>query len=110
VSALDPAFVAQLLEDLTEPELRLVAESFGRDLDSLTAAMETAARAGDRDGFARHAHRLAGAAGAVGAAALDQRLRALCAAPPGTELRAAVAEIRRLGQAAGAALAGLAQG
>lgn len=77
VSALDPDFVAQLVEDLEPEELRLIVQTFGRDLERLMAALEQAAKAGDHVGFGRRAHTLAGAAGAVGARPLQSMARRL---------------------------------
>lgn len=77
VSALDPEFVALLVEDLEPEELRLVLQTFGRDLERLMAALAEAAAVADHAGFGRAAHTLAGAAGAVGAHPLQRMARRL---------------------------------
>lgn len=107
VSALDTDFVAQLLEDLEPEDFGLVVDVFGRDLRQLSAALAAAAEAGDRTGFARRAHKLAGAAAAVGARPLAGRARRLSEPRGDEDLRVALGEIRVLGQEAEAALAAL---
>jgi HPt (histidine-containing phosphotransfer) domain-containing protein len=74
-----PGFAAQLLEDLPPADVRHVLIVFGGDLRRLANILDVASQAGDRDSFRRTAHALAGAAGAVGAAALADACRAAMA-------------------------------
>ncbi len=66
---------AQLAEDLSPEDLRNVLAVFATDVRRLVGNLTAAAAAADPDAFKRVAHGLAGAAGAVGAAALDQACR-----------------------------------
>jgi HPt (histidine-containing phosphotransfer) domain-containing protein len=68
---------AQLAEDLSPEDMRSVLTVFASDVKRLTGNLADAAAAGDVSGFKRVAHGLAGAAGAVGARALEQACRAL---------------------------------
>lgn len=94
----ESGFAAQLAEDLSADDLRMVLRVFGEDVRRLTAVLAEAARAGDVTAFRRAAHGLAGAAGAVGA----QRLEAACRAAmvPEPALEAAMAAIAGFGAAA----------
>ncbi len=74
--ALDADF-AQLAEDLSPEDLRHVLGVFEADVRRLVNNLDAAAVAGDLTAFRRVAHGLAGAAGAVGAKALDQACRAV---------------------------------
>lgn len=71
----DLGFAAQLAEDLTPADLRLVLGVFRTDVQRLTGALSTAIAAADIVAFRRAAHGLAGAAGAVGAVRLEQACR-----------------------------------
>jgi len=71
----EPSFAAQLAEDLGPEDLRHVLDVFGRDVARLTGVLRDAAVGDDAIGFRRAAHGLAGAAGAVGASALEQQCR-----------------------------------
>lgn len=71
----DLGFAAQLAEDLTPDDLRLVLGVFRTDVQRLTGALATAIAAADIVAFRRAAHGLAGAAGAVGAVRLEQACR-----------------------------------
>jgi HPt (histidine-containing phosphotransfer) domain-containing protein len=94
----DNGFAAQLAEDLSEEDLRLVLSVFRTDVQRLTETMAGAATAEDGTAFRRAAHGLAGAAGAVGAGRLEAACRAAMAeAGP---LGALLAEIRAWGEAA----------
>lgn len=98
----DLGFAAQLAEDLSEEDLRLVLSVFRTDVQRLTDAMAGAATAEDGVAFRRAAHGLAGAAGAVGAAPLEAACRHAMAgsdAPDGP-LGGLLAEIRTLAAAA----------
>ncbi len=77
----EPSFAAQLAEDLSEDDLRHVLLVFGDDVARLTGVLRDAAAIGDAIGFRRAAHGLAGAAGAVGAMALERQCRLAMAAP-----------------------------
>ncbi|MCC6718040.1 MAG: Hpt domain-containing protein [Acetobacteraceae bacterium] len=75
----DLGFAAQLAEDLSAEDLRLVLTVFRTDVQRLSGALGEAARAADPAGFRRAAHGLAGAAGAVGAGLLEQACRRVMA-------------------------------
>lgn len=68
---------AQLAEDLSPDDVRHVLGVFADDVRRLVGQLDAAAVAGDLAGFRRVAHGLAGAAGAVGAKALEQACRAV---------------------------------
>jgi len=68
-------FAAQLMEDLPPVDVRHVLDVFAADLERLYDAIYRQASASDIEGFRRNAHALAGAAGAVGAAALEAACR-----------------------------------
>lgn len=105
------SFAAQLAEDLGPDDVRLVLGVFQSDVARLTGVLALTAAAGDATGFRRAAHGLAGAAGAVGAGALEAACRrgmaiaAGQAQAPVPELDAGLAEIRRMAEAALAELA-----
>ena len=67
---------AQLADDLSVEDLRTVLAVFATDVKRLAAKLKAAAAAADLVEFKRVAHGLAGAAGAVGAKALEQACRA----------------------------------
>jgi HPt (histidine-containing phosphotransfer) domain-containing protein len=71
----EPSFAAQLAQDLSPEDVRMVLDVFRADLDRLSGVMRGCAAAGDVTGFRRVAHSLAGAAGAVGAGALEEACR-----------------------------------
>ena len=71
----DLGFAAQLAEDLSPDDLRLVLGVFRADVQRLTGAMAEALCGADFVAFRRAAHGLAGAAGAVGATRLEQASR-----------------------------------
>lgn len=75
----EQGFAAQLAEDLSQEDLRMVLRVFGDDVRRLTEVLDVAAREGDSVAFRRAAHGLAGAAGAVGAVRLEQACRAAMA-------------------------------
>jgi HPt (histidine-containing phosphotransfer) domain-containing protein len=89
----DPAFAAQLLEDIGPAGMRAVAAAFQDDLARLVAVMDQARAAGDIAGFRRAAHGLAGAAGTIGATALERACRAAMAATTPAALPGLMAEI-----------------
>lgn len=72
----EPDFAVQLREDLPSEDARHVLSLFAGDLQRLSAAVMAAAQAGQGPALRRAAHALAGAAGAVGAASLEQICRA----------------------------------
>jgi HPt (histidine-containing phosphotransfer) domain-containing protein len=65
----------QLADDLAPEDLRAVLSVFAADVKRLTDNLTALAAAGNAAGFRRAAHGLAGAAGAVGAKALEQTCR-----------------------------------
>lgn len=73
---IEDADFGQLADDLPPEDLRIVLSVFVADVKRLTGNLASAASAGDAAGFRRVAHGLAGAAGAVGAKALEQACRA----------------------------------
>jgi len=95
--AVAAGFAAQLLEDLPPADVRHVLSVFAADLRRLVAILTTSLQARDVENFRRTAHALAGAAGAVGAAVLEQAARAamLAAAEKSTDPTA----LARLNQA-----------
>ena len=68
-------FAAQLAQDLDEGDLRTVLEVFCKDVTALTDILDANLAAGDILAFRRTCHAMAGAAGVVGAAALEQACR-----------------------------------
>lgn len=99
-------FAAQLAQDLDPDDLRLVLGVFSQDAERLTLVLHDTAAAADVAGFRRACHALAGAAGAVGAAALEQACRTAMTRGDfqPAQLPAAAAEIRTLVAAAQADL------
>jgi len=75
VSALDPSIAEQLAQDLPPADFRRIVETFEDDLGRLAAELEHAGTAGNADAYRRAAHRLAGAASAVGAVLLERTAR-----------------------------------
>lgn len=94
----DMGFAAQLAEDLSQDDLRLVLGVFAADVHRLTDALAEAMRGADVVAFRRAAHGLAGAAGAVGAARLEQASRRAMADT--VPMVSALAEIDSLAAAA----------
>lgn len=92
-------FAAQLAQDLEPEDLRMVLEVFRQDVERLTLGLEGSARDADAGAFRRTCHALAGAAGAVGATALERVCRDAMtrAAFSPADLAAALAEIRLQG-------------
>lgn len=101
-------FAAQLAEDLDPDDLRMVLGVFRQDVERLTLVLRDSAAAADTAAFQRTCHALAGAAGAVGAAALEQSCRVAMTARDlqAAQLPAAAAEIGALGTAALGEMAG----
>jgi hypothetical protein len=64
-----------LAQDLPPADFRRIIETFEDDLARLAAQLEAAGTAGDREGYRRAAHSLAGAAAAVGAVLLERTAR-----------------------------------
>jgi HPt (histidine-containing phosphotransfer) domain-containing protein len=94
----DLGFAAQLAEDLSEEDLRLVLSVFRTDVQRLTETMAGAVGAEDGTAFRRAAHGLAGAAGAVGAVRLEAACRQAMAGTVAED--GLLAEIKRLAEAA----------
>ena len=95
-------FAAQLAQDLDPEDLRLVLGVFRQDVDRLLGVLDATVAAGDVGGFRRTCHALAGAAGAVGATALEAACRTAMAGQDSSPDRLApLAEgIRALGAVA----------
>ena len=94
-------FAAQLAQDLDPEDLRMVLGVFRQDVERLTGVLDANVTAGDVAAFQRTCHGLAGAAGAVGAAALEQACRIVMTS---TDLRSADLAARQTGiRALGAA-------
>lgn len=74
-SAIDPALLAQLAEDVLADDLRLIINTFIADMARLCPILGEAAAAGDGELFRRTAHGIAGAAGAVAAIELEASAR-----------------------------------
>lgn len=66
---------ADLLADLPEADVRSILVLFGQDLDRLLPEVARAAAAGAAEPFRRACHAIAGAAGAIGATALEAACR-----------------------------------
>jgi HPt (histidine-containing phosphotransfer) domain-containing protein len=66
---------ADLLADLPESDVRSILVLFGTDLDRLLPEVARAADTEDAEAFRRGCHAIAGAAGAVGATALEAATR-----------------------------------
>jgi HPt (histidine-containing phosphotransfer) domain-containing protein len=71
----EEADFGQLADDLAPEDLLAVLSVFIADVKRLTGNLAFAAATGDAGAFRRVAHGLAGAAGAVGAKALEQACR-----------------------------------
>lgn len=72
----EPEFAKQLCLDLPPEDVRRVLVVFAADLPRLSAAIGAAGAGADGEALRNSAHALAGAAGAVGAVALDAACRA----------------------------------
>lgn len=90
---------ADLLADLPEDDVRSILTLFRQDLDRLLPEVARAATAGEAELFRRACHAIAGAAGAVGAMALEAAsrhgmdiARDPAAGPPLAQAATAVAE------------------
>ena len=88
-------FASQLRQDLAPADVTHVLAVFAADAMRLSAAWRQALDGDDLTAFRRLAHELAGAAGAVGAASLEQAARS---ALLGIDLAAARAVSGRLGE------------
>lgn len=66
---------ADLLADLPEDDVRSILTLFAQDLDRLLPEIAQAAETGQAEPFRRACHAIAGAAGAVGAVALEAATR-----------------------------------
>ena len=104
---MEQGFAAQLAHDLDPDDLRMVLGVFHQDVERLTGVLDGNVAAADVATFRRTCHALAGAAGAVGAVALEQACRNAMTRDDlvPAQVPAAAADIRAL---AGAALAELA--
>ena len=77
---IDDAILKQLQEDISPEDMRSVLTSFAADMQRLGAALHDAQVEGDNAQCRRVCHGIAGAAGAVGAADLEEASRAVMAA------------------------------
>ena len=87
---------ADLLVDLPGADVRSILVLFGTDLDRLLPEIARAADGADAEAFRRACHAIAGAAGAVGAAALEAASRhgmALARTPQPTRAALATAAL-----------------
>jgi HPt (histidine-containing phosphotransfer) domain-containing protein len=75
VSAIDPDVAGQLAEELPRDVFVSIVRSFEQDLARLVCQMVDAAQAENVDEYRRAAHGLAGAAGSIGAKALESLAR-----------------------------------
>ena len=71
MTALNTSVALQLAQGLPAADFRRILDTFAEDVRRLTVEFADAARTGDAEGMRRAAHSLAGAAGAVGAVALE---------------------------------------
>jgi HPt (histidine-containing phosphotransfer) domain-containing protein len=95
-----PDFAAHLAEELSPEDFIQVLTLVSGDVEQLVASLETAAGAGDADACRAAAHGLAGAAGVVGAEALEKvSRRAMTNRDPAASLTATAAEIRSVANA-----------
>lgn len=108
VTQLDQDYLRTLLQDLEPDDFALIRATFSEDLDRIGQALAAAAAAGDPAAFARHAHRLAGAAGAVGASELQRLARHWSTAAAEADLQAALHPVAVASREARLALAALA--
>ncbi len=94
-------FAAQLAEDLDPEDLRMVLGVFCQDVGRLTGLLDSIVVTSNVAAFRRTCHALAGAAGAVGAAPLEQACRDAMTSPDlsPVELPAARTHIQALGAA-----------
>lgn len=75
MATIDTEVLAQLAEDIPMADVRRIVSVFADDMQRLVPQMRTAAQAGDLAQWRRILHSIAGAAGAVGGAALEQAAR-----------------------------------
>ncbi|MGF1467607.1 MAG: ATP-binding protein [Sandaracinaceae bacterium] len=85
----------ELAADVGTDALVEVLSLFLTDGPRLVGSMEAAVRAGDRDGWARAAHTLAGSAGSIGASELSSRCRDLESCATEAAATQAVLGVRR---------------
>lgn len=91
-AVLAPAALAQLAEDLNRDDLALVARHYRADCAAMMAALRAAVA--DPVAWRRAAHRLAGAAGTVGALPLAARAREMTAGPLPADPAAALGQLQ----------------
>lgn len=110
MSILDPQIASQLAAELPSDVFAEVVRAFEADLGRLTGEMRQAALREDAESYRRNAHALAGAAGSIGASALEGLARQAMKAPEAvrdpetlTEIEAALQatlhELRKLTEA-----------
>lgn len=96
----DWSFTDRLAADLSPDDFQLVLNLLRTDITKLMATIEAAARIGDQSSYRRAAHGLAGAAGGVGAEALERACRLAMTTEPGADLEAALPGMRAAAAAA----------
>ncbi|MCR0984787.1 Hpt domain-containing protein [Roseomonas populi] len=101
MSAIDPDVAGQLAAELPRDIFVTIVRTFEQDLARLVRQMVDAARAGDAEEYRRAAHGLAGAAGSIGAKALESLARQAMRADDRTPAQQMILSI---GQEAKAAL------
>jgi len=95
-----PMFAADLAKELPPADFLRVLLLFRADMVRLTGEAEAAARAGGHEALRRAAHGLAGAAGAVGATAVDTACRIIMRSKDADlDLAESIQTIRRLAEA-----------
>jgi HPt (histidine-containing phosphotransfer) domain-containing protein len=107
---LDPEVVRQLRDDLPPDVFLTIVVTFEADARRLSAELGRASRTDDAITFRRAAHTLAGAAGAVGAAELEDTARRGMAAADAADRSAVEAVLHAQVGSALAALRALAAG
>ncbi|HEY8611214.1 MAG TPA: Hpt domain-containing protein [Roseomonas sp.] len=105
MSAIDPEVAGQLAGELPREVFVAIVRSFEKDLARLVRQMVDAARAGNVEEYRGAAHALAGAAGSIGAKALEALARQAMRSDDRTPAQQMILGI---GQEAKAALAELA--
>ena len=88
-----PRIAAQLLADLSGPDVIQVLDVFAGELGAIETRLLADAAARDGAAFRRSAHALAGAASAVGAASLERAARAAMSTEPGGDLAPVAANL-----------------
>ena len=110
VSAIDPDVAGQLAAELPRDVFVTIVRTFEQDLARLVRQMVDAARAGEVEEYRRAAHGLAGAAGSIGAKALEALARQAMRPDDRTPAQGMILAIGGAAKAALSELAALAAG